>query len=283
MESVLAQIATARVIEIQAATGCLLEVAEQIATFEAEPQNHLSANFDYQRHDFLRIVGELNAPDEFGEALRNLIRRWDASGRNLTVMLEGDSDLLVGLQTAYRGCWFPTHSARAYLQAFPPERDYYETPIQAARRNFATLTMIQDCELLCGPCQNCDRYFIRPNRHRRRYCSLKCSSRDTATKATEDRRKDDQERRYRWAKEAYSEWTSKRRNAKTRASFILRYIRYHEKIWFTNKETNPRERTQPRSATKKWLTSWFKQGQPLVRRIRSQTQSAAESPLWTRG
>jgi hypothetical protein len=216
-----------------------------------------SSPFFYEpgRHEFLIVVNALNAKDEFGEELRNLVTRWKASGANLMEMLKGDPDLMNSLTAAYQGGWAPTFGMRAISQALP-QRDMNETPVQAALRNFATLTMIRDCDLLGGPCENCDRYFIQKKRGLRRYCSRKCSSRATAIKFTTKRREGDHERRIGWAREARTRWSSKRRAAETWESFVLRYIDAHEKDWFQRNN-----RTQPRSVSEKSLTRWVNEGQ----------------------
>jgi hypothetical protein len=105
-----------------------------------------------------------------------------------------------------------------------------------------------DWELLGGPCVRCGDYYLKRARRRTKYCSRKCSSKETAISSTRSWRADQQERKISRAQECIDEWCNvKRREAwKT---WVSRKTGFTDR-WLTRAEHNGK--INPPSSPPKW-------------------------------
>jgi hypothetical protein len=136
-----------------------------------------------------------------------------------------------------RTIFWPTGTGRGYLdwEAYPSESEP-ESPEVLALCDFMTLITNPDWELLGGPCVRCGDYYLKRARRRTKYCSRKCSSKETAISSTRSWRADQQERKISRAQECIDEWCNvKRREAwKT---WVSRKTGFTDR-WLTRAEHN---------------------------------------------
>ena len=120
--------------------------------------------------------------------LREIVRLWQLSGPNLFRFSVNNRDLWAEVD----GYW---KTIPLYLVGSPngggallwndrPSRN----PRREALRFFINLLMNPECDKLAGPCERCDRYYIRKTVRNKSYCSRSCGTQATALAATKKTR-----------------------------------------------------------------------------------------------
>jgi hypothetical protein len=168
--------------------------------------------------------------------LRSLISRWMASGPNLRKLLEADPKLM-RLVSSGTTQFYPGTEGRGYLdwQPSPPKEGLENDEIEAAEA-FARLITNPLWATLCGPCPQCEDYFLRKTDRKRVYCSQRCSSRHTAISATAEKRLQTSKEKILKAQHEIREW----KKAKPKANW---------KVWIAARASRSRI-----SLTVHWLS-----------------------------
>lgn len=146
--------------------------------------------------------------------LRRLVEKWMKSGPNLRKMFKDEPELARRAKHGRTTFW-PTGTGRGYLdwEAYPSETGP-ESTNDLALCDFMTLITNPDWELLGGPCIRCGTFYRKRARRPTKYCSRKCSSKETATSSTKAWRQKQQAEKIRRAQESIDEWCKvKRREA----------------------------------------------------------------------
>lgn len=139
--------------------------------------------------------------------LRRLVKKWLESGPNLRKMLDEEPELKIRTKDGRTTFW-PTAKGRGHLDwvAYPSETEP-PTPDDAALIDFMTLVTNPQWELLGGPCARCEDYYLKKVKRYSKYCSRKCSSKETALRATKGRRAKEQEANIRLAQDCIDQWS----------------------------------------------------------------------------
>jgi hypothetical protein len=143
--------------------------------------------------------------------LRRLVEKWRKSGPNLTVMFRREPEL--ARRTKFgRTTFWPTETGRGYLdwEGYPAE-GAPESLEDRALCDFMTLITNPNWELLGGPCFRCGDYYLKKARRRSKYCSRRCSSRETASVSTGNSRKKQHAEKICRAQEQIDEWCKTKR------------------------------------------------------------------------
>lgn len=138
--------------------------------------------------------------------LRSLITRWMASGPNLRKMLDDDPNLK-HLVSPGETQFYPGQEGRGYLywHPSPPKEGLKNWEIEALEA-FTMLITNPFWAKLCGPCPQCQDYFLRKTDRKRVYCSQRCSSRNTAISATAEKRLQTSKEKILKAQHEIDEW-----------------------------------------------------------------------------
>jgi hypothetical protein len=168
--------------------------------------------------------------------LRRLVENWMKSGPNLEKMFKEEPGLARRAKYGRTTFW-PTGSGRGYLdwEAYPTETGPRSLN-DLALSDFMTLITNPDWELLGDPCTRCGDYYLKKARRRTKYCSRKCSSKETATASTKSWRQEQQADKIRCAQESIDEWCKvKRREAWKK--WVSRKTKLTDR-WLTRAEHN---------------------------------------------
>ena len=140
------------------------------------------------------------------DMLRSLISRWMASGPNLRKMLD-DEPKLKRLVSPGETQFYPGQQGRGYLywKPSPPKVGLENWEIEAIKA-FTMLITNPFWAKLCGPCPQCEDYFLRKTDRKRVYCSQRCSSRHTAISATAEKRLQTSKEKILKAQHEIDEW-----------------------------------------------------------------------------
>lgn len=155
--------------------------------------------------------------------LRAWVEAWRASGPNLKKMIGGLPDpQKTALPIAMRTLTTPTNGAKAELLFVPDypvlegllgeqrvwlkKADNKLTPEVEAMILFHLLTVAPGCEKIAGPCQRCDRYYIKKRASQKVYCSRRCGNAATAVVRTRERIADERKDKLLRAKAAMKKW-----------------------------------------------------------------------------
>jgi len=168
--------------------------------------------------------------------LRSLVSRWMASGPNLKKMLDDDPKLM-RLVSPGKTQFYPGKKGRGYLywNPSPPEEGLKSWEIEAIEA-FTKLITNPLWAKLCGPCPQCEDYFLRKTDRKRVYCSQRCSSRHTAISATAERRLQTSKEKILKAQHEIEQW----KKAKSKADW---------KVWISARTARSRI-----SLTVHWLS-----------------------------
>lgn len=83
-------------------------------------------------------------------------------------------------------------------------------PKGEALRWFVEFLMNPECHKLAGPCDRCDKYYIRKSARNKRYCSRSCGSKTTAAAATKRARQQEHEQKLARARERIQDYAKSR-------------------------------------------------------------------------
>jgi hypothetical protein len=120
---------------------------------------------------------------------RSLVSKWMASGPNLRKMLDEDPRLK-RLTSSGQTQFYPGKGGRGYLYWRPsPLKEGLEGWKIEALEAFMILITNPLWAKLCGPCPQCDDYFLRKTDRKRVYCSRSCSSRRSAISTMKEKRR----------------------------------------------------------------------------------------------
>ena len=159
--------------------------------------------------------------------LWSLVSRWMDSGPNLRVLLDGDSSLkdkvLRRKTILYAG-----PEGQGYLDWVPdfvelggPGRRVETLPEQALTY-FIDLITNPEWGRLAGPCERCSDYFLKETKHKRKFCSRKCTSASTATEHVKLGRERDKAIKIEKAKRLIDEWADKQPRGFTWKKWVCR-------------------------------------------------------------
>lgn len=158
--------------------------------------------------DFLEFICEElnNEKYDWVPELRRVLTLWQQSGPNLKAMLAADPRLAQKLQKAYRTVYVPTEQGGAYSIPNPPlERD----AASKALWRFIWITLSPEWQRL-RLCPKCGKFFIRRTAKPSIYCSPRCASLASATRAIVNARKEEHADKLKKAGEAIDQWKTTR-------------------------------------------------------------------------
>jgi hypothetical protein len=145
-------------------------------------------------------------PPELCSELRRLIEIWQKSGPNLSRMLK-DDDVLAARARHGRTLLVPTNTGKGHLHWRPYPQDFDAGSWKdQALTHFMDLIVNPEWHKLGGPCQRCDRFYVKKTSRQKKYCSRRCGSRTTAVAATRKMREEERARKLRRAQEAANRW-----------------------------------------------------------------------------
>jgi len=119
--------------------------------------------------------------------------------------------------------FYPGKEGRGYLywNPSPPKEGLKSWEIEAIEA-FTKLITNPFWAMLCGPCPQCEGYFLRKTERKRVYCSQRCSSRHTAISATAERRLQTSKEKILKARHEIDEWKKAKPKAKWRVWIAVR-------------------------------------------------------------
>jgi hypothetical protein len=145
------------------------------------------------------------------QELRGLIELWLGSGQNLYTLFKKHPELQEPC-TAGKTFLIPNRDGEAQLAWSPALGDFRSSPQKrAALVLFIEFLINPLCTKLWGPCERCEKYYLRNRVDQKKYCKKQCGAASTALAATQDRREKQQEAKLEIAKQAILEWNERPR------------------------------------------------------------------------
>jgi hypothetical protein len=120
--------------------------------------------------------------------LRRLVAEWRRSGPNVRKLFLQEPALAAFAKMG-RIDFYPTESGRGHLEWSPGNTEEgISPPEEVAQERFMMLITNPNWEALGGPCLSCQDFFLKSVLRPRSYCSIKCSSKSTATRTMKNKR-----------------------------------------------------------------------------------------------
>ena len=163
-----------------------------------------------QPDDLGSICDLLNGkkPQELCSELRKLVDAWQRSGPNLDKMLRDDTVLADRVRHG-RTLLAPTHAGKGHLLWLPTPHGLDPNSWEGvALAHFMDLVVNPSWHKLGGPCQRCEKYYIKKTSRQKTYCSRRCGAMRTAIENTRRRRQEERVCKLRQAKESATRWAT---------------------------------------------------------------------------
>jgi hypothetical protein len=143
--------------------------------------------------------------------LRELVRRWQASGPDLYKFHRDNPATWAAVGQHLKEnaplLWYTAGSGGANLIA---NTSPGKTPSQEAIRFLLMLILNPEWERLAGPCAGCGSYYIRGTAANTAYCTRSCGTRATALAATKRKRKEERSEKLCWVGKLCQQWRTTR-------------------------------------------------------------------------
>lgn len=147
------------------------------------------------------------------QELRRLIAEWNRSGPNLLKLFKENPELQASCSEGTTHL-IPNRDGVAQLAWFPRVKGHKNrSQKDAALSCFIQFLVNPLATSLGGPCERCERFYIKNTKRQKKYCSPRCGTAVTALSATQRRRKASYSRKLMIAERAMAQW-SKRNSAR---------------------------------------------------------------------
>jgi hypothetical protein len=181
-------------------------------TLESFTAGKLKSVLIGQPDDLENICYLLNGkePQELGSELLKLVETWQKSGPNLGKMLR-DNKILAARVRHGRTLLAPTNTGKGHLLWLPTPRGLDPHSWKGlALAHFMDLIVNPRWHKLGGPCQRCDKFYVKKTSRQKKYCSRRCGSATTAVATTRLRRLEERSRKVHLAQDAANRWVKVR-------------------------------------------------------------------------
>lgn len=166
-----------------------------------------------------------------------MVNSWMSADKHFIEMKGYSTDALrMRMDKSFKArLYFPPDGSRARLVLGLHRHERMLVNDNEALFRFAQLILNDRCDLMGGPCDRCNKFFVKNSMKQKRYCSRTCSRDATAALATKERSEDGRKNKLQAVSRAIQQWRSRRGSSTDWIEWVIGKHPEISKNWITRR------------------------------------------------